>query len=53
MLLPVAVKLATVGLVALQKGCDAVPVGADGVVFTVAVTSKRDVLSQVFTVWLA
>ena len=53
MLLPVAVKSATVGMAALQNGCAAVPVGADGVVFTVAVTSNRDVLSQLLVVWLA
>ena len=35
---PVADKLATVGLVALQKDCEAVPVGADGVAFTVTCT---------------
>ena len=39
-LLPVADKLATVGLVALQNACAAVPVGADGLVFTVTVTSN-------------
>ena len=47
---PVAAKLATVGLLAEQNDCDALPVGADGVVFTVAVTSSRDVLSQPLTV---
>ena len=39
-LLPVAVRFATVGLVALQNGCAAVPVGAAGFVLTVAVTSN-------------
>ena len=47
---PVATKLATVGLLAEQKVCDALPVGADGVVLTVAVTSSRDVLSQLLTI---
>ena len=47
---PVAVKFATVGLLPEQKVCDALPLGADGVVFTVAVTSNRVVLSQPDTV---
>jgi hypothetical protein len=50
---PVAVRFATVGEVPEQNDCAAVPVGAAGVVFTVAVTSNRDVLSHVLTVWLA
>ena len=37
--LPVAVKLATVGLAPLQKDCAAVPVGADGIAFTVIDTA--------------
>jgi hypothetical protein len=47
---PVAVKLATVGEVPEQNVCDALPVGAEGVVFTVAVTSNLEMLSQPFTV---
>ena len=43
---PVAVRLATVGPLAEQKVCDALPVGAPGVVFTVAVTSNLAVLSS-------
>ena len=35
MAVPVADKLATVGDVAVQNDCDAVPVGADGVAVTV------------------
>ena len=38
MLLPVAVKFATVGLVAEQNTCDAVPVGADGTALTIQLT---------------
>ena len=53
MLLPVTVMSATVGLAALQKLCDAVPAGAPGVVFTVAVISNLVVLSQLLVVWLA
>ena len=53
MAVPVAVRLATVGDAPEQKDWAAVPVGAPGVAFTVAVTSNRDVLSQPLTVWLA
>ena len=42
---PVAVKLATVGLVLEQKVCVAEPVGAAGLPI-VAVTSNLEVLSQ-------
>src|SRR5437667_11865656 len=51
MAVPVAARLATVGLAAEQKDWAAVPVGAAGVAVTVAVTSKRAVLSQPETVW--
>jgi hypothetical protein len=47
----VATKFATVGLLLAQKVCDALPVGAAGVLFTVAVTSSRELLSQPETVW--
>ena len=47
---PVAARFATVGLLAEQKDCAAVPVGAAGVVLTVAVTSNLEVLSQPDTV---
>ena len=49
----VAARLATVGLLAEQKDWDALPVGAAGVVLTVAVTASLVVLSHPFTVWLA
>ena len=48
--LPVADKLDTSGLAPLQNDCDALPVGADGVVFTVAVTSNLEDDSQPFSV---
>ena len=48
-----AVRFATVGFVALQKGCAAVPVGAVGFEFTVAVTSNLVWLSQPFVVCVA
>jgi sorbitol-specific phosphotransferase system component IIBC len=48
--LPVACRFATVGLLLAQKDCDALPVGAAGVLFTVAVTSNREVLSHPETV---
>ena len=48
-----AARLATVGLLAEQKDWDALPVGAAGVVLTVAVTASLVVLSHPFTVWLA
>ena len=35
---PVAARLATVGLLAEQNDCDALPVGALGIAFTVSVT---------------
>ena len=50
MVVPVAVRFATVGAAAEQNDCAAVPVGAAGVVFTVTVTSNREVLSQPLTV---
>ncbi len=50
---PVAARLATVGLLPLQKDWDAEPVGAPGVVLTVAVTANRAKLSQPLSVWLA
>ena len=50
---PVAVKFATVGEAPEQKVCDAVPVGAPGVILIAAVTSNLDVLSQVPTVCVA
>ena len=50
---PVADKLATVGDAPEQNDCDELPEGADGVVFTVTVTSNRVVLSQPETVWVA
>ena len=43
---PVADKLATVGDAPEQNDCDELPVGAPGVVVTVAVTSNLVVLSQ-------
>jgi len=36
-----------------QKVWVVLPAGAEGVVFTTAVTSSLDVLSHPFTVWLA
>jgi hypothetical protein len=48
--LPVAAKLATVGLLPEQNDCEALPVGAAGVLFTVAVTSRREALSHPETV---
>ena len=48
--LPVADKLDTCGLVPLQNVCEALPVGAEGVVFTVAVTSNLALDSQPFSV---
>jgi hypothetical protein len=50
---PVAARFAAVGLPAEQNDCAALPVGAAGVVFTVAVTSSLEVLSQSLTVWEA
>ena len=50
---PVADRLATVELVALQKLCVAVPVGAAGVVFIIVVTSSLLMLSQPVAIWLA
>ena len=50
-LLPVAAKIATVGLTALQKLC-ALAVGAAGVGSTVTLTDVR-LLSHPLTVWLA
>ena len=47
---PVAVKFSTVPL--LQKLCEALPVGAAGILF-VAVTAKRVADSQPFRVWVA
>ena len=44
--LPVADRFATVGLLLAQNVCDALPVGAPGVVFTVTVTSNLAALSQ-------
>ena len=52
MAVPVAVKLATVGLLMAQNVCDAVPVGAAGLL-TVAVTSNLAVPSQPEIVWEA
>jgi hypothetical protein len=49
MLVPVAVRLATVGLLPEQKLCDALPVGADGL-FTVTATANREEDSQPLTV---
>ena len=50
---PVAVttRSLTLGYVAEQYVCDALPVGAPGVTFTVAVTSNLVVLSELFVVW--
>jgi hypothetical protein len=48
--LPVADRLFTVGLFAEQNDCAEVPVGADGFVVTVTVTSNLLVLSQPPTV---
>ena len=48
--LPVAVKLLTVGLFSEQNDCAEVPIGADGLVVTVTVTSNLLVLSQPPTV---
>ena len=45
-LLPVTEILETFGLAALQNDCASEPVGADGVVFTVTATARRDVDSQ-------
>jgi hypothetical protein len=53
MAVPVAVKLATVGVGALQKVCEAEPVGATGVGVMLTVTSSLAVLSHPLTVWLA
>ena len=50
---PVAARFATVGLLPEQKDCAALPVGAEGVVFTVAVTLNLELLSQPLTVWEA
>ena len=52
-LLPVTAKFATVAFAELQNPCDAVPAGADGVTYTVAVTWNLVELSQVLVVWLA
>jgi hypothetical protein len=49
MLVPVAVRLATVGLLIAQKLCVALPVGADGL-FTVTATANRELDSQPLTV---
>jgi hypothetical protein len=48
-LVPVAVRLATVGLAPEQKLCDALPVGADGL-FTVTATANREEDSHPLTV---
>jgi hypothetical protein len=53
MLVPVAVRFVTVGLLIAQKLCVALPVGADGVVVTVTATANREEDSQPLTVWLA
>jgi hypothetical protein len=50
MAVPVAVKLATVAACALQKVCEAEPVGAAGVGVMVIVTSSLAVLSHPLTV---
>jgi hypothetical protein len=50
MLVPVAVRLATVGLAPEQKLCVALPVGAEGVVVTVAATASLELDSQPLTV---
>jgi hypothetical protein len=47
---PVAVSADTLAEVPEQKVCAAAPVGASGEIFTVAVTSRREVLSQPLTV---
>jgi hypothetical protein len=50
---PVADKLLTLGVVAEQKDCDALPVGADGVAgcaFTVALFEALDIQSPTLTV---
>ena len=52
-LLPVTVILETFGLAELQNDCAAEPVGDDGVVFTVTVTARREVDSQLPVVWQA
>ena len=52
MAVPVAVRLATVGLSIVQKLCVALPVGAAGL-FTVTATANRRADSHVPTVWLA
>jgi hypothetical protein len=49
MLVPVAVRLATVGLAPEQKLCVALPVGAAGL-FTVTATANREEDSQPLTV---
>ena len=53
MAVPVAERLATVGLAVLQKLWAAEPVGVAGLAFTVAVTSSLLLLSQPLVVWLA
>ena len=50
---PVALKLAIVGLAPLQNDWDAEPVGAEGVEFIVAVTSNLEPDSQLLTVCVA
>ena len=53
MAVPAATKLATVGDAPVQNDCAAEPVGAPGVVLTVAVTSNLAELSHPLSVWLA
>jgi hypothetical protein len=50
---PVTTILASVGEADEQKVWVAAPVGAPGVVLTTAVISSLEILSQLFTVWLA
>jgi hypothetical protein len=52
MAVPVAIRLAIVGLALEQNVCGVVPVGAAGLL-TVTDTAKRIVLSQPPVVWLA
>ena len=47
---PVATKLATVGLEPEQKTCGVLPVGTEGVVLIVTVTSNKEEDSQPLTV---
>ena len=53
MLMPVAVKLPTVGFAPLQKVWDEEPVGGDDGVIRVTVTLNLILLSQPFVFWLA